>query len=147
MTNEEARQTETVTETDATLTAQPVPEPAWIGVVSWLVRALARAWVIGLLLFSAAFAGIGAYKAYETRAELTEIRKAPGPQSYAVVAYRRELARQIRAYSRNWRDSDAVPQPPSRPRILSEIDAARQRGADLNRPPPPPRQTGEGMRP
>ena len=76
------------------------------------------------------------------REELAELRKAPGPQSYAVVAYRRELARQILSYRRNWEDADTVPTPPSRPRLMFEIDVARQRNAEFRRaatgiPPPP----------
>jgi hypothetical protein len=133
---------ETAAEVDEAYPAQPVSGPAWWSALAWCLRALARVWVVGLLIFSAAFAGIGAYKAYETRAELAEIRKAPGPQAYAVVAYRRELARQIRAYGRHWRDPDAVPEPPERPRLLYEIDNARQRSAELNAPPPRPSRGG-----
>ncbi len=118
--------------------ATPAPEPMWITRLKWCVRALARVWVVSMLLFAAAFAGIGVYKASETRAELTELRKAPGPESYAVVAYRRELARQVRAYSRNWRDPDTVPSPPSRPRLMTDIDSARPRAPDAGRSPQRP---------
>jgi hypothetical protein len=134
----------TVSAETETYAVQPTAQPAWVGVLAWCVRALARVWVVGLLVFAAAFAGIGVYKTFETRAELTEMRKAPGPQPYAVVAYRRELARQIRAYSRNWNNPDAVPQPPPRPRLLSEIDAARDQGAGLA---PGPARAPVGRRP
>jgi len=120
---------------------EPAPTPVWVSVVAWCARMLARLWVVSLLVFAAAFAGIAVYKSIETRAALVELRKLPGPQGYAAVAYRRELARQIRAFNRDWADTDAVPRPPPRPRLISEIDAARQRNADLPRP-PPGRSTG-----
>ena len=100
-----------------------------IGVFSILVRALARVWVTSLLLLAAAFSGIAVYQLFQTQAELRELRKSPGPDAYAVVAYRRELERQLLAYERGWRE-DAVPEPPPRPPLLEEIDLARQRGQE-----------------
>lgn len=95
-------------------------------VLGIVVRAVARLWVISLLLTTAAFSGISVYQLLQTQAELTELRKTPGPDAYAVVAYRRELERQIRANDQRWRE-ESVPQPPPRPRLLEEIDLARRR--------------------
>ncbi len=95
--------------------------PSMLGVVA---RALARLWVISLLLFAAAFGGIAVNLVLQDQARLALLRRAPGPDAYAVVAYRRELERQVRALSRDWR-ADAVPSPPSRPRLMEEIDLAR----------------------
>lgn len=105
--------------------AEAVPtasaSPSMLGVVA---RALARLWVISLLLFAAAFGGIAVNLLLQSQAQLAVLRRAPGPDAYAVVAYRRELERQVRAYSRDWR-TDAVPSPPARPRLMEEIDLAR----------------------
>jgi hypothetical protein len=100
--------------------------PRALGLFSVLVRAIARVWVTSLLLLAAAFSGIAIYQLFQTQAELAELRKSPGPEAYAVVAYRRELERQIRTFEQGWRE-DAVPAPPPRPRLLEEIDLARQR--------------------
>ena len=89
-----------------------------------IVRFFARLWVISLLLAAAAFGGIAVYQLFQMQAQLSELRKEPGADAYAVVAYRRELERQIRANAQNWRE-DAVPSPPPRPRLLEEIDLAR----------------------
>jgi hypothetical protein len=99
---------------------------ATLSLFGLIVRLVARLWVTSLLLLAAAFGGISVYQLLQTRAELAELREAPGPEAYAVVAYRRELERQIQAYSRNWR-AEAVPAPPPRPRLLEEIDIARPR--------------------
>lgn len=105
---------------------------AWVGLLGWLVRAVARLWVVSLLLCAAAFGGIAVNQLLLTQAELNELRQAPGADAYAVVAYRRELARQIRLYNRSWR-ADSVPSPPQRPRLLEDIDLARQRNQELVR--------------
>jgi hypothetical protein len=94
---------------------------SWFGVI---VRLAAQLWVILLLLAAAAFGGIAVNQFLQKQAQLSELREAPGPDAYAVVAYRRELERQVRAYRRSWR-TDAVPAPPSRPRLMEEIDLAR----------------------
>jgi hypothetical protein len=120
-----------MTRTDEDLPADEVTEthaerPLPMVVLGVLVRAIARLWVISLLLATAAFSGIAVYQLFETRAELAELRKSPGPDAYAIVAYRRELERQIRANDQRWRE-EAVPAPPPRPRLLEEIDLARYR--------------------
>lgn len=126
---------ERVVETEARAS---VPEtPAWVTVTTWIVRGLTRLWVICLILFAAAFAGISVYQLGQSHAALNELRQAPGADAYAVVAYRHELARQIRAYRRNWRNSDAVPIPPDRPLLLEETDLARARNAEFRRPATP----------
>ena len=112
---------------------QPPAQPAWVGVATFIVRSIARLWIAVMLLVVAAFAGIAVYQFSQSTGELTQLQKAPGPRAYAVVAYRRELAREIRAYGRNWRDEEAVPTPPSRPELLEEIDLARARNAELRR--------------
>jgi hypothetical protein len=117
-------------ETDSVLESEAHEEtrPSF-GLFGVLVRALARVWVTGLLLAAAAFTGVAVNNLLQTQAQLREIRKSPGPEAYAVVAYRRELERQIRAYENGWRE-DAVPSPPPRPQLLEEIDLARQRGRE-----------------
>ncbi|MGE3141788.1 MAG: hypothetical protein AB7L65_00565 [Hyphomonadaceae bacterium] len=127
--------------TNADDEAEPIPTyvaaqsetrgSGWI--VTWAVRALARFWVVCLLLLAAAFGGISVFQYMQMKAQLNELRAAPGAQSYAVVAYRRELARQVHAYSRDWDDLEVLPTPPARPRLLEEIDLARQRNAEIRR--------------
>ena len=98
----------------------------------WFVRALARLWVVSLLLVAAAVAGISVYELNRTYRELGEVREEPGPASYAVVAYRRELARQVDDMKRDEVDfvsTETLPIPPDRPRQLVEIDSLRQRNA------------------
>ncbi len=109
---------------------------AGMAVLALIVRTLARLWVIGLLLLGAAFAGIAINQMMQRQAQLEELRRRPGPDAYAIVAYRRELERQLRAYSQNWR-SDSVPTPPQRPRLLEDIDLARARNRELTQAAPP----------
>jgi len=111
----------------------PVAPPLWLAILTWVMRAIVRIWVAAMVLAAAAFGGIAIYQYYQTRAELAEVRRAPGPESYAVIAYRRELERQIEEYNRDWRDRNAVPAPPGRPRLMEEIDLARQRNDELRR--------------
>ena len=110
-------------------TVQPaLPEwTAWSGL---LMRALARVWVVGLLVVAAVGSGIALNQMYQSEAKLEELRREPGPDAYAIVAYRRELERQLKAYAKD-RTSDSVPAPPPRPRLLEEIDLARQRNAAI----------------
>jgi hypothetical protein len=93
--------------------------------IGMAVRALARLWVISLLFVTAAFSGIAIYHLYQTRAELAELRQEPGPDAYAILAYKRELERQIRANAKTWH-ADVAPTPPPRPRLMEEIDLARR---------------------
>jgi hypothetical protein len=95
----------------------------WIGQVG---RVVSRLWVVGLLVAAAMGSGVALNQMFQAEARLEALRQEPGPDAYAVVAYRRELARQIEAY-RRIRTADAVPQPPARPRLLEEIDIARRR--------------------
>jgi hypothetical protein len=128
-------------EPDSAATATPheeehheAPPPnKGLAFLAWLVRTVARVWVIGMMVVAAGFGGIAVYQFYQSRAELAEVQQAPGDQSYAVVAYRRELARQIEAYSHDWENWEAVPQPPSRPRLMEEIDIVRARNAEIAR--------------
>jgi hypothetical protein len=105
--------------------------PPWAAPLAWMMRAVVRIWVIAMVVAAAAFGGISVYQYYQTRAELSRAREEPDAQSYAVVAYRAELARQIEAYRNNWRDFETVPEPPQRPRLLQEIDQARARNTQL----------------
>jgi hypothetical protein len=119
-------ETETARENEPDIRVDANPRLALLGV---LVRTVARVWVMGLLLLAAAFSGVAVYQLFERQAELRELRKGPGPEAYAVVAYRRELERQVQALERGWRE-DVVPTPPPRPRLLEEIDLARHREQD-----------------
>lgn len=103
------------------------PVQPWTAIV---FRAVARLWVIGLLLAAAVVTGMALNQLLQAESRLQALRKEPGPEAYAVVAYRRELERQIETY-RQRRTADTVPVPPARPRLLEEIDLARQRNMDL----------------
>lgn len=117
-------------ETVSQARASPSPAPAfsWVALV---VRMLARAWVVLLLLGAAAFGGVAVTQVLQKQAELEELRREPGPSAYAVLAYRAELERQIQALNAD-RTVDAVPAPPSRPALLEEIDMARARNATVS---------------
>jgi hypothetical protein len=110
--------------------AAPQGQLPGLPMVALVVRALARIWVVLLLLAGAAFAGVAVTQVFEKRAELEELRREPGASAYAVVAYRAELERQIEAMNAD-RRMDAVPAPPSRPALMEEIDLARTRNAAL----------------
>ena len=116
---------------DGGQTVQRSPQ-AWVGWVRWLVRAMARLWVISLLVCAAAFSGIAINQLLLTQAELKKLREAPGADAFAIVAYRRELSRKIQAYNRTGR-SDVTPIPPQRPVLLEDIDLARLRNQELVR--------------
>lgn len=110
-------------------TAQPEPARGR-PMFAWFVFALARLWVVSLLLVAAAVAGVSVYEYAQTQQELSQLRESPGEASYAVVAYRRELARQIEAMELDEADyieSETLPTPPERPRTLVEIDGLRER--------------------
>ena len=49
--------------------------PAWVGVATWIVRGLTRLWVISLILFAAAFAGISVYQLGQSHAALTGLEE------------------------------------------------------------------------
>lgn len=119
-------ETESAREHDPNDRVEVVPRLAPLGV---LVRSIARVWVTSLLLLAAAFSGVTIYQMLERQSELRELRKSPGPDAYAVVAYRRELERRVQALESGWRE-DVVPTPPQRPRLMEEIDLARHRGQE-----------------
>lgn len=106
------------------------PAPSRINWVALVARMLARVWIVLLLLGAAAFGGVAVTQSLQKRAELEELRQEPGPDAYAVIAYRAELERQIQAISAN-RQLEAAPAPPSRPALLEEIDLARTRNATV----------------
>jgi hypothetical protein len=122
----EAADAEAVTQARAASRSQLPGLP----MIALVVRALARIWVVLLLLAGAAFAGVAVTQVFQKRAELEELRREPGASAYAVVAYRAELERQIEAMNAD-RRMDAVPAPPSRPALMEEIDLARTRNAAL----------------
>ena len=95
------------------------------------LNTLARIWVICLLLLAAGFAGVAVNQYWQARSELRELRADPGPDAYAVVAYRHELQRQIDLYRRDWR-AEAIPTPPPRPRLLEEIDLQRRQNRHVS---------------
>jgi hypothetical protein len=110
--------------------------PSGRNVFAWIVFALARLWVVCLLLVAAAVAGISVYEYAQSQQELSQLREQPGEQAYAIVAYRRELARQIEEMEQNEADyieSETLPPPPERPRLLVEIDNFRERNASQRR--------------
>lgn len=115
-----------------TVAAAPTPWTAWSGLI---MRAIARAWVIGLLVMAAVGSGFALNQMFQAQARLDELRGAPGPDAYAIVAYRRELERQLKSYAKD-RTSDSVPMAPPRPRLLEEIDLARQRNQGIGLAPP-----------
>ena len=106
--------------------AEEVPPEERHSIVAPILNTLARVWVIGLLLFAAGFAGVAANQYWQAQSELHRLRAEPGPDAYAIVAYRHELQRQIDLYRRDWR-AEAIPAPPTRPRLLEEIDLQRLR--------------------
>jgi hypothetical protein len=112
----------------------PSPTPSAVGNLGlWaarLGRIVSRLWVVGLLVAAAMGSGVALNQMFQAEMRLQALRQEPGPDAYAIVAYRRELARQIEVYRRA-RTADVVPQPPPRPRLLEEIDIARQRNRDL----------------
>jgi hypothetical protein len=108
----------------------PSPTPAGGSMIALIVRTLARLWVVLLLLAGAAFGGVAVTQVFQKQAELEELRREPGANAYAVLAYRAELERQIQAI-RDDRQMEAAPEPPLRPALLEEIDLARARNGSL----------------
>ena len=104
--------------------------PSWTVWSALAMRALARLWVIGLLVAVAVGSGFALNQMFQAQARLDELRSAPGPDAYAIVAYRREIERQLKSYAKD-RTSDSVPAPPPRPRLLEEIDLTRRRNQDM----------------
>jgi len=118
--------------------------PAWTAWSGMLMRALARIWVIGLLVVAAVGSGFALNQMFQAEARLDELRAAPGPDAYAVIAYRQELERQLKAYSKD-RTSDVLPSPPTRPRLLEEIDLARARNQEMSLAPAAGRGTRDAI--
>ena len=110
--------------------AEEVPPAERRTIVGPVLNFVARVWVIGLLLFAAGFAGVAANQYWQAQSELHRLRAEPGPDAYAIVAYRHELQRQIDEYRRDWR-AEAIPTPPTRPKLLEEIDLQRLRNPRL----------------
>ncbi len=117
-------------ENDPVSQARPTAPPPGISWGALIVRVLARAWIVLLLLAGAAFGGMAVTQVFVRQAELEELERQPGPNAYAVLAYRAELQRQIDAISAD-RSANAVPAPPARPALLEEIDLARARNAAI----------------
>jgi len=113
---------------------ETLPRKPAFSVLAFVVRMLARLWVVLLLLTAAAFTGVTVTQVFMKNAELEELQGDPGPDSYAVLAYRAELQRQIDAITAD-RRLDAVPTPPPRPALLEEIDMARARNRTINQGP------------
>jgi hypothetical protein len=107
--------------------APPAPRVSWAALI---VRTIARAWIVLLLLAGAALGGVAVTQVFVKQAELEQLRREPGPNAYAILAYRAELKRQIEAISSD-RSADSVPTPPDRPLLLEEIDLARARNAAI----------------
>lgn len=97
---------------------------------AWVAKSVVRLWVVGLLVAAAMGSGVALNQMFQAQAQLEALREEPGPDVFAVIAYRRELARQIEEMGRV-RSEDAVPQPPARPVLLEEIDIARQRNRQV----------------
>jgi hypothetical protein len=116
--------------------ASRAPDPPRDRFLGWFIRALARLWVVSLVLVTAAAAGIAVYELNQTYRELHVAREEPGAASYAVVAYRRELARQVDNMKRDEVDyltTETLPVPPERPRQLADIDSLREDNAAIRR--------------
>lgn len=109
---------------------ESLPRKPAFSVFAFVVRMLARVWVVILLLTAAAFTGVTVTQVFQQRAELERLQSEPGPNAYAVLAYRAELERQIEAISSD-RRLDAVPTPPPRPALMEEIDMARARNRTI----------------
>lgn len=109
----------------------PPEQPVWMKFLTWGVRAIARLWVVSLLLVAGAVAGIALYELNHTTARLDQVREEPGVGPYAVVAYRRELERRIAEVRNSEIASETLPVPPDRPRLLVEIDRLRQQNEAL----------------
>lgn len=109
----------------------PADQPVWMRFFTWGVRAIARLWVVTLLLVAAAIAGISLYELNNTNGRLERVREEPGVGPYAVVAYRRQLERRIAEVRANEITLDTLPLPPERPRLLVEIDRLRAQNQAL----------------
>lgn len=104
--------------------------PTGASVLALIIRLLARLWIVLMLLAGAAVAGVAATQMLQKQAELEDLRREPGANAYALLAYRAELERQIQAI-RDDRQLETVPMPPARPTLLEEIDLARARNESL----------------
>ena len=108
------------------------------------MRAVARAWVVGMLVIAAVASGFALNQMFQAQSRLDELRRSPGPDAYAVVAYRQELERQLKAQASD-RTAESVPAPPPRPRLLEEIDLARLRNRDITPTPAGGRGTSDSI--
>jgi hypothetical protein len=118
--------------------AEPKPieyrqAPTWQTWVRWGARSVARLWVVVMLAAAAVVSGMTFSLMLESRDRLAELSKEPGPDAYAVLAYRQELQAQLDAAKRN-RYPNVTPTPPLRPRLMEEVDIARRRNKDAGQP-------------
>lgn len=107
------------------------------------VRAFARLWVVGLLVAAAIASGVALNQMFQAQSDLDAARRLTGPDGYAIVAYKRELERQLEEYRRSGY-ATVTPAPPPRPRLLEEIDLARARNREEAPSPARPAAGGGG---
>jgi hypothetical protein len=102
-------------------TASPPPPVVASGISIWIARlgrTLSRLWVVALLVTAAMGSGVALNQMFQAEMRLQSLRQEPGPDAYAIVAYRRELARQIELHP------PPPPPPPPARRAKSAAAAA-----------------------